>query len=294
MTQGNLQPNSKMCFICGLENPVGLKLRIYEVEPGRVESTFTAPEHFQGYPGVLHGGIIATIIDEISGRALLGSVDHPRFMFTAKLEVKYRKNVPIGPRHLEVPRLARPHPRRRPGRHRELARGPCRRRLAPDRLVRLLPRRQALVQARDPHREHRGAAGPLRLRVRRRAVGRPLRLRARERRLAPRRDCPRRRGRSPSRRTAGRASSTRRAGSPTSSPGWATSCRTASTSRTSPGSKFERLGQPLDSNEVFIGLEWLAQVLQPGEQRSYLLAIGITRLDEALGVPVLPEGAGPP
>jgi len=96
MTKGNLQPNSKMCFICGLDNPVGLKLRIYEVEPGRVESTFTAPEHYQGYPGVLHGGIIASIIDEISGRALMGSVDKPRFMFTAKLEVKYRKNVPIG------------------------------------------------------------------------------------------------------------------------------------------------------------------------------------------------------
>ena len=96
MMHGNLQPNSKMCFICGLENPVGLKLRIYEVESGRVESTFTAPEHYQGYPGVLHGGIIATIIDEISGRALMGPVDQPRFMFTAKLEVKYRKNVPIG------------------------------------------------------------------------------------------------------------------------------------------------------------------------------------------------------
>ena len=96
MKNGTLQPNSKMCFICGLENPVGLRLRIYEVEPGVVESTFTAPEHFQGYPGVLHGGIIATIIDEISGRALMGPVDKSRFMFTAKLEVKYRKNVPIG------------------------------------------------------------------------------------------------------------------------------------------------------------------------------------------------------
>jgi acyl-coenzyme A thioesterase PaaI-like protein len=96
MSDSNIQPNSKMCFICGLENPVGLKLRIYEVQPGVVESSFTAPEHFQGYPGVLHGGIIATIIDEISGRALMGPVDNPRFMFTAKLEVKYRKNVPIG------------------------------------------------------------------------------------------------------------------------------------------------------------------------------------------------------
>ena len=90
------QPNSKMCFICGMENPVGLKLRIYEAEPGVIETTYTAPEHFQGYPGMLHGGIVATIIDEISGRAFVGPTENPRFMFTAKLEVKYRKNVPIG------------------------------------------------------------------------------------------------------------------------------------------------------------------------------------------------------
>jgi len=96
MPKGDVQPNSTMCFICGLENPAGLKLRIYEVESGVVEATFTAPEHYQGYPGVLHGGIIATIIDEVSGRSWMGSVEKPRFMFTAKLEVKYRKNVPIG------------------------------------------------------------------------------------------------------------------------------------------------------------------------------------------------------
>jgi acyl-coenzyme A thioesterase PaaI-like protein len=85
-----------MCFICGLENPVGLKLEIYEVEPGIIETTYTAPEHFQSYPGILHGGIVATILDEISGRSLMGDPSQPRFMFTAKLEVKYRKNVPIG------------------------------------------------------------------------------------------------------------------------------------------------------------------------------------------------------
>jgi acyl-coenzyme A thioesterase PaaI-like protein len=46
---------------------------------------------------VLHGGIVGAIIDEISGRALMGSDPmNPRFMFTARLEVKYRKNVPIG------------------------------------------------------------------------------------------------------------------------------------------------------------------------------------------------------
>ena len=62
-----------------------------------VESTYLAPDHFQGYPGVLHGGIVASIIDEIAGRSLMGSdAMNPRFMFSAKLEVKYRKNVPIG------------------------------------------------------------------------------------------------------------------------------------------------------------------------------------------------------
>jgi acyl-coenzyme A thioesterase PaaI-like protein len=90
------QPNSRMCFICGLENPVGLQLKIYEVEPGVIETTFTAPDHYQSYPGILHGGIVATILDEISGRAHMGDPSQPRFMFTAKLEVKYRKNVPIG------------------------------------------------------------------------------------------------------------------------------------------------------------------------------------------------------
>ena len=86
-----------MCFICGLENPIGLHLHIYEVEPGVIEATYSAPEHFQGYPGVLHGGIVGALIDEISARAQMGGdPNDPRFMFTAKLEVKYRQNVPIG------------------------------------------------------------------------------------------------------------------------------------------------------------------------------------------------------
>ena len=92
----NKQPNSKMCLVCGLENPIGLHLHMYETEPGVIETEYIAPEHFQGYPGVLHGGIVAALIDEISSRTQMGSdPKNPRFMFTAKLEVKYRKNVPI-------------------------------------------------------------------------------------------------------------------------------------------------------------------------------------------------------
>lgn len=95
--QGTKLPNSKMCFVCGLENPTGLHLHFYQVEPGVIESTYTAPDHFQGYPGVLHGGIVAALLDEVSGRVHMGADPmKPRFMFTGKLELKYRKNVPIG------------------------------------------------------------------------------------------------------------------------------------------------------------------------------------------------------
>jgi acyl-coenzyme A thioesterase PaaI-like protein len=86
-----------MCFACGLENPVGLHLHFYETEPGKVEAAYTAPGHFQGYPGVLHGGIAGALIDEVAARAHMGTDPAaPRFMFTARLDLRYRHNVPVG------------------------------------------------------------------------------------------------------------------------------------------------------------------------------------------------------
>jgi acyl-coenzyme A thioesterase PaaI-like protein len=89
------QASSRNCFVCGVQNPVGLHLNFYETSPGELSVEFTPPEHYQGYPGVLHGGIVASILDETAGRTLMGSFP-PRFLFTARLEVKYRKNVPVG------------------------------------------------------------------------------------------------------------------------------------------------------------------------------------------------------
>jgi acyl-coenzyme A thioesterase PaaI-like protein len=89
------QASSRNCFVCGVENPYGLHLEFYETTPGEVMSEYTIPDHFQGYPGVAHGGIVATMLDEISGRSHIAA-DPPRFMFTARLEVRYRQNVPTG------------------------------------------------------------------------------------------------------------------------------------------------------------------------------------------------------
>ncbi len=89
------QPNSKNCFVCGRENPYGLKLKFYETQPGEVIVETTIPEQYQGYPGVVHGGIVAAMLDEVMGRVHMGG-NPPRFMFTARLNIRYRKNVPVG------------------------------------------------------------------------------------------------------------------------------------------------------------------------------------------------------
>jgi len=91
----SLQPNSRDCFVCGLSNPFGLQLRFYQTGPDEVTAECTLGDEYQGYPGVAHGGIVAAMLDEGAGRSHMG-IDPPRFMFTARLDIKYRKNVPVG------------------------------------------------------------------------------------------------------------------------------------------------------------------------------------------------------
>lgn len=92
----DLQPNSRHCFVCGLHNPFGLHLRFYTTAPGEVTVEYTVPEQYQGYPGVVHGGIVAAMLDEATGRVFMGDPAAPRFMYTARLDIRYRKNVPVG------------------------------------------------------------------------------------------------------------------------------------------------------------------------------------------------------
>jgi uncharacterized protein (TIGR00369 family) len=89
------QPNSDFCFVCGLKNTNGLGLNFYEQGPGEVTATYEVPNHFQGYPGVVHGGIVAAMLDEIAGRAAMTG-KHNRFRYSAKLEIRYRRPVPTG------------------------------------------------------------------------------------------------------------------------------------------------------------------------------------------------------
>ena len=84
-----------MCFICGMQNPIGLKIFFYEQADGSVIANFTPKEEHQGYPGVLHGGIITALLDETMGRASMAG-EREQWMMTAKLELRFLKPVPVG------------------------------------------------------------------------------------------------------------------------------------------------------------------------------------------------------
>ncbi len=88
------QPNTDSCFICGRSNPVGLYMSFFDNGEDEVVSEYTVAERYQGYPGIVHGGIQAAMLDEVVGRvAMIG--DHHHFMMSVTLNVKYRHSVPV-------------------------------------------------------------------------------------------------------------------------------------------------------------------------------------------------------
>jgi acyl-coenzyme A thioesterase PaaI-like protein len=89
------QPTSRTCFMCGRENSYGLKMVWYNnPEANRVETTVTIPEQFNGYPGIAHGGIVAAILDETSGRAVMLDGNFDNLFVTLRLNIAYRQPTP--------------------------------------------------------------------------------------------------------------------------------------------------------------------------------------------------------
>ncbi|MCR4403054.1 MAG: PaaI family thioesterase [Firmicutes bacterium] len=81
------------CFACGRENPLGLKLDFRPDGEGRAVATFVPREEFQGFSGVLHGGIICTLLDEAMAWAL---ILQGKIAVTVSLEVRFRRPVRVG------------------------------------------------------------------------------------------------------------------------------------------------------------------------------------------------------
>lgn len=89
------QKVSDDCFVCGSKNPHGFKAAFYELESGEVISLVKSDFFYQSYPGRMHGGISATVLDEVMGRAML-VCDPNVWGVTVDMQLRYRKPVPLG------------------------------------------------------------------------------------------------------------------------------------------------------------------------------------------------------
>ena len=80
--------DDNMCYACGKKNEKGLQLEFsfFEQEK-RIETTFLPSEHYQGWKGVVHGGIMATVLDEAMAKLVHRLGYHG---VTASLDVRYK------------------------------------------------------------------------------------------------------------------------------------------------------------------------------------------------------------
>jgi acyl-coenzyme A thioesterase PaaI-like protein len=86
------------CFACGTLNTGGLHLDLH-VDGERCWTDLEIPERFQGWDEIAHGGIVATILDEVMAWSL---VDADNWGLTARLTVSFKRPVPLGrPIHVE-------------------------------------------------------------------------------------------------------------------------------------------------------------------------------------------------
>jgi len=100
---------SNRCFGCGPANEAGLRLEFLLADDGSVVSHPVVPRTFDGHPSYLHGGIIATLLDEAMSKAVRAQ---GKTSMTRKIEIDYLRPVPSGaPIRIEG-RVVRNEPRK--------------------------------------------------------------------------------------------------------------------------------------------------------------------------------------
>jgi len=90
---GHLFGPGQPCFGCGPDHPWGFRLT-FERESDEVVTRFTPHDRYQGPPGIMHGGLVSTLADEIAAWAVIGLGG--KFGFTATFDAKLLRAVRIG------------------------------------------------------------------------------------------------------------------------------------------------------------------------------------------------------
>jgi acyl-coenzyme A thioesterase PaaI-like protein len=102
-------PEDGGCFGCSPSNAAGLALR-FRRDGMRIRAVTRIADRFHGAPGIAHGGIVATLLDETSCAAAVFVGD--RFVVTGELVVRYQAPVPVEvPLDLDAEIVGQTHPR---------------------------------------------------------------------------------------------------------------------------------------------------------------------------------------
>ncbi|MDQ6796074.1 MAG: PaaI family thioesterase [Chloroflexota bacterium] len=91
------------CFGCGTLNANGLQV-VHHIEPGRSWTELTLDRRFEGWQGVIHGGILCTILDEVMAWALVG---RDMWGLTARMSVEFKRPVEVGRRIRAIGEVSR-------------------------------------------------------------------------------------------------------------------------------------------------------------------------------------------
>lgn len=87
--------DDRRCFVCGTENPDGLRLAFRTGAAGEASAELAVPDRYAGWSGVVHGGIVCTLLDEAMAKAAMAA---GHTIVTAELTVRYLSPVPTGTR----------------------------------------------------------------------------------------------------------------------------------------------------------------------------------------------------
>ncbi|NNC75581.1 MAG: PaaI family thioesterase [Acidimicrobiia bacterium] len=85
------------CFGCGRANPLGLQLDDFRIDGSTVSVDWTPRPDYQGFDGILHGGIVAAALDEAMAWAAM--LTHDVFVFTGTLDFRYASQAPLDSRY---------------------------------------------------------------------------------------------------------------------------------------------------------------------------------------------------
>jgi len=89
----NSKSGYRNCFVCGRGNPRGLQLELRN-DGGRAEASFTADRSLEGYDGVVHGGIVSSLLDEVMVWSAFYTTGF--HAVTAELSVRFMRPLAVG------------------------------------------------------------------------------------------------------------------------------------------------------------------------------------------------------